>query len=99
MCDSYAQFDDGSGRPEKARAVSTEDLEIIQRMLLSAGVFGAAPVFAMISRILRRAVADWGQLSAFDAVQIKTFLREQGDMATGARGAVAGLRGPSEVWW
>jgi hypothetical protein len=80
MCDSYSQFDDGAGRPEKARAVSNEDLGIIHRLLLSTGVSGAAPMLATISIILARSVAGWGQLSAFDAVRIKTFLREQGSV-------------------
>lgn len=57
MCDSYAQFDDGAGRSGGARAVSNEDLGVIQGMLLSTGVSDAASVLARISRILDRAVA------------------------------------------
>lgn len=37
MCDSYAQFDDGAGRSGEARAVSNEDLGVIQGMLRSTG--------------------------------------------------------------
>jgi hypothetical protein len=77
MCDSYSQFDDGFGRHEKAHPASSKDLGTIQSMLQSAGVSELVPMLAMISKILGRAVAAWEQLSAFDAVQIKTFLREQ----------------------
>jgi hypothetical protein len=80
MCDSYSQFDDGVGRTDKARAGSNEDMSIIHTLLLSTGVSGAGPMLAIISKILDRSVAGWGQLSAFDAVRIKTFLREQGSV-------------------
>lgn len=53
---------------------------VIHTLLLSTGVSGAGPMLAIISRILDRSVAGWGQLSAFDAVRIKTFLREQGSV-------------------
>lgn len=77
MCDSYAQFDDGTGLSEKGDAASHEDVKTIQTLFHSSGISDAAPMLAGTSNILGRVVAGWDELSAFEAVKVKTFLREE----------------------